>query len=42
MLMPTKDRQAIFEYLFNEGVMVAKKGEFHFFYFNHDIIVILS
>ena len=26
MLMPTKDRQAIYEYIFEEGVMVAKKG----------------
>ena len=25
MLMPTKDRVAIYEYLFKEGVMVAKK-----------------
>ena len=27
MLMPTKDRQQIYEYIFEEGVMVAKKGE---------------
>lgn len=29
MLMPKKDRIAIYEYLFNEGVMVAEK-DFHF------------
>ncbi|KAK4337171.1 hypothetical protein RND71_043487 [Anisodus tanguticus] len=28
MLMPTKDRQAIYEYIFEEGVMVAKKDIF--------------
>ena len=30
MLMPTKDRQQIYEYIFEEGVMVAKKGEIFF------------
>lgn len=28
MLMPTKNRRAIYEHLFKEGVMVAKK-DFH-------------
>jgi len=28
MLMPTKDRAAIYEYILNEGVMVAKKDMF--------------
>jgi hypothetical protein len=28
MLMPTKDRAAIYEYILTEGVMVAKKDQF--------------